>query len=123
VLIDWWRHSRKLDPAQRRSLLGGPFSKLPMTSRNWAAVVSLVVGFLVCIPFSDTTTGGDLAGRFPSMAWYFGGFSRHFLNGGDVAFYVGFLVGGALYLAWDLRFGAPRAHVRGSNSSESELTQ
>jgi NCS1 family nucleobase:cation symporter-1 len=123
VLIDWWRHSRRLDPAQRKLLLAGPFSKLPMTSRNWAAVVSLVVGFLVCIPFSDTTTGGDLASRFPSLAWYFGGFSRHFLNGGDVAFYVGFLVGGALYLAWDLRFGAPKGYIRGSNSSARELTQ
>jgi hypothetical protein len=91
--------------------LAGPFGSLEMGARQWAATVSLIVGFLACVPFSDTTTGSQLASDIPAMEWYFGGFSGHFLYGGDVAFYVSFVVGGVVYLLWDLLLGKSRASV------------
>jgi len=102
VLLYWWRHGRHQPAEERRSLLAGPFGGLGMDRRSWGAVVALVVGFLVCIPFSDTTTGAELAKDFHALAWYFGGFSNHFLYGGDVAFYVSFVVGGGVYLLFDV---------------------
>ncbi|HEX6524960.1 MAG TPA: cytosine permease [Streptosporangiaceae bacterium] len=101
VLLDWWRHSRHLAPGRRRRVLAGPFRSLPMGGRQWGATVGLVAGFFACIPFSDTATGSQLAKDFPALAGYFGGFSSHFLYGGDVAFYTGFVAGGLVYLLWD----------------------
>lgn len=101
VLLDWWRHSRHLTPGRRRRILAGPFGSLEMGARQWGATVGLAAGFFACIPFSDTTTGSQLAKDFPAVAGYFGGFSSHFLYGGDVAFYMGAMVGGTVYLLWD----------------------
>jgi NCS1 family nucleobase:cation symporter-1 len=102
VLLHWWRQGRHQPAAERRALLAGPFGRLGMDVRAKGAVVALVVGFLACIPFSDTTTGSQLASDVHSMAWYFGGFSNHFLAGGDLAFYVSFVVGGLVYLLFDV---------------------
>lgn len=98
VLIDWARHSGRLPGSVRHALLDGPRDALPAGARQWAASAAVVVGFLACLPFSNTTTGSQIAHALPGLAWLFGGASTHLLHGGDLAFYVSFIVGGLVYL-------------------------
>jgi NCS1 family nucleobase:cation symporter-1 len=107
VLISWARTGRRGSWADFKEVLSGPFDRLAAGWDQWCAVVAVVVGFLVCLPFSDTTTGSDIAAAHPSVEWLLGGFSNHFLHGGDVAFYVGFVVGGLVY-AGGLALGRAR---------------
>ncbi|HLH46269.1 MAG TPA: hypothetical protein VKV25_03855, partial [Acidimicrobiales bacterium] len=53
---------------------------------GWDALVALLVGFGVAVPFMDTTL-------------YVGPASSGWLHGGDIALAVGFVVGGAVYAA------------------------
>jgi NCS1 family nucleobase:cation symporter-1 len=99
VLIDWVRRGRRRSWPGHLSLLGGSFAKLRAGVEEWGAVAAVVVGFIVCLPFSDTSTGASIAKAAPPLAWLFGGFANHFVNGGDLAFYVGFVVGGLVYLS------------------------
>lgn len=105
VLLDWRRHSRRLDPQHRDGILSGSFSSLTVAAREWGALVALGAGFFACIPFSNTALGDSLAQAVPSAAWYFGGFSRDVALGGDLAFYVGFAVAAVVYVVWQTIVG------------------
>ena len=99
VLIDWARRSRRLSWTQHDTVLRLAYSDLASGWREWSAVASVVIGFLVAMPFSDTTTGFDIASAHPATKWFFGGFANHFMAGGDTAFYVGFVAGALAYLS------------------------
>ncbi|MGH8979596.1 MAG: purine-cytosine permease family protein, partial [Acidimicrobiales bacterium] len=98
VLIDWARRTRRLQWRQHSTILESAYSGLRAGWREWSAVAAIVAGFLVSMPFSDTTTGYDIATAHPALKWFFGGFANHFMGGGTTAFYVGFVVGTAVYL-------------------------
>lgn len=89
VLADWWLRGRKADP---RSIVD--FSALPS---GMVALVALVVGFVVGIPFQNSTLGYSLGGPFNYV-------TATYLHGADLAYYVG---GGVAFLIY--WFGARRA--------------
>jgi len=99
VLADWWLRGRQADPW---SVVD--FSKLPMGT---VALVALVVGFLVGIPFQNSTLGYDLSAdggilsvfNYATVTWF---------HGADLAYYVGGAVAFLIY--W---FGA-RSVVKAS---------
>ena len=75
VLVDWYRRRSNLDGSRAVT-----FSLLPS---GLGALISLVVGFVVSIPFMNQTL-------------YEGG-AAIALNGADIAYLVGFVVAGILY--------------------------
>jgi NCS1 family nucleobase:cation symporter-1 len=75
VLVDWYGRKGRINSSK-----AADFSLLP-SGRN--AIVALVVGFLVSVPFMNQTL-------------YFGPFAEA-LGGADIAYFVGFLVAGVLY--------------------------
>jgi len=78
VLIDWHYHRKLYVPSYLQSALA--FKNL---KSGWPALVSFIVGFVVMIPFMDTSL--------------IVGFVAHKLQGADIAFYVGFIVTAVLY--------------------------
>jgi NCS1 family nucleobase:cation symporter-1 len=98
VLIDWARRTKRLQWRHHSTILESAYSDLRAGWREWSAVIAVVVGFVVSMPFSDTTTGYDIAAAHPATKWFFGGFANHFMAGGTTAFYVGFVVGAVVYL-------------------------
>jgi len=74
VLADWWLRGRKADPW---SIVD--FSKLPMGT---VALVALVVGFAVGIPFQNSSLGYEWGGPFNYI-------TANYLHGADLAYYVG----------------------------------
>jgi len=93
VLADWWLRGRKADAW---SIVD--FAKLPMGT---VALVALVVGFVVGIPFQNSTLGYDIGGIFNYV-------TVTYLHGADLAYYVG---GAAAFLIY--WFGA-RSSVKAS---------
>jgi NCS1 family nucleobase:cation symporter-1 len=93
VLADWWLRGRTADPW---SVVD--FAKLPTGT---VALVALVVGFVVGIPFQNSTLGYDLGGIFNYA-------TVTYLHGADLAYYVG---GGVAFLIY--WFGA-RSAVKAS---------
>jgi NCS1 family nucleobase:cation symporter-1 len=89
VLADWWLRGRKADAW---SIVD--FAKLPMGT---VALVALVVGFVVGIPFQNSTLGYNIGGIFNSI-------TATYLHGADLAYYVGGAVAFLIY--W---FGARSA--------------
>jgi NCS1 family nucleobase:cation symporter-1 len=89
VLADWWLRGRKADA---RSIVD--FSALPS---GMVALVALVVGFIVGIPFQNSALGYQLGGPFNYV-------TATYLHGADLAYYVG---GGVAFLIY--WFGARRA--------------
>ncbi|GCD96826.1 purine-cytosine permease family protein [Embleya hyalina] len=81
-----------------------PVSSLPW---RWNALVSLVAGYVVCLPFSNTTLGSELGERGGALNVLFGSVSER-LHGADFAYPAGLLAGGFLYLALE-GVGALRA--------------
>jgi nucleobase:cation symporter-1, NCS1 family len=78
VMIDWYYNRARYSPSFLRGALG--FARL---GNGWPAIVSFCVGFGVMVPFMNTSIIiGPVA---------------HVLKGADTAFYVGFVVAGALY--------------------------
>ncbi|MCU1654753.1 MAG: cytosine permease, partial [Pseudonocardia sp.] len=71
------------------------------------AVAALLAGFLACLPFSNTTLGTDLAARHAVLNALLGSVSRGVLHGADLAYPVGLLAGGGVYL-WLEGVGALR---------------
>jgi len=118
VLIDWVRRGRHRSWADHDALLSTGFRSLPAGAPQWGAVAAVVIGFFVGLPFSDTSTGAAIAKAVPSLSWLFGGFANHFVNGGDLAFYVSFVAGGLAYLAI---LGATRPR-RGGSGRDAEAT-
>jgi nucleobase:cation symporter-1, NCS1 family len=91
VLADWWLRGRQADP---RSIVD--FSRLPSGT---VALVALVVGFAVGIPFQNSSLGYEWGGPFNYI-------TANYLHGADLAYYVGGAVAFLIY--W---FGA-RSSVR-----------
>lgn len=108
VLIDWARRTKRLRWRQHSAILESAYADLRAGWHEWSAVIAIVVGFLVSMPFSNTTTGYDIAAAHPATKWFFGGFANHFMSGGTTAFYVGFVVGAIVYLGL-LAVGKSRA--------------
>jgi NCS1 family nucleobase:cation symporter-1 len=76
-MVDWWR---KHGVMNTRDVVGS------VLKPGWDALAALVIGFVAAIPFMDTSL-------------YVGYASAHWLQGGDLAFGVGFVVGLVVYAA------------------------
>lgn len=87
VLADWYLRGRKADAS---SIVN--FSQLPMGT---VALVALIVGFAVGIPFQNSSLGYTWGGPFNYI-------TANYLHGADLAYYVG---GGVAFLIY--WFGAP----------------
>ena len=105
IAIHWWRNT----VSQHVAAVTSPVSRLPS---GWRAVVALAVGFLASLPFSNTTEGATLAAHGGVLKILFGSVSNH-INGGDLAYPVGILVGGLVY--WLLTAMAEPPPVQGTN--------
>jgi nucleobase:cation symporter-1, NCS1 family len=74
-MVDWWRKHGVMDT---RDVVGA------VLKPGWDALAALVIGFAAAVPFMDTSL-------------YVGYASSHWLQGGDIAFGVGFVVGLIVY--------------------------
>ncbi len=74
-VLDWWRKRGVMNVAD---VVGSALKP------GWDALVALAAGFLAATPFMDTSL-------------YVGYASSHWLQGGDIAFGVGFVVGLVVY--------------------------
>jgi NCS1 family nucleobase:cation symporter-1 len=92
VLADWWLRGRQADA---RSIVD--FARLPSGTM---ALVALVVGFVIGIPFQNSSLGYTLGGPFNYV-------TATYLHGADLAYYVG---GGAAFLIY--WFGARNTIAR-----------
>src|SRR5207237_9776609 len=77
VLADWWLRKR-IDIAAIVD-----YRKL---NSGWRALVAFLAGFVASIPFMNTSI-------------FVGWVPANLLHGGDIAYLVGFVVAGAVYLA------------------------
>ncbi len=82
VLADWWLRRRQADP---NSIVN--FGALP---NGTVALAALVVGFLVGIPFQNSSLGYAWGGPFNYI-------TANYLHGADLAYYVGGGVAFAIY--------------------------
>ncbi len=82
VLADWWLRGRKADAW---SIVD--FARLPSGT---VALVALVVGFVVGIPFQNSSLGYTWGGPFNVI-------TANYLHGADLAYYVGGLVAFLIY--------------------------
>jgi NCS1 family nucleobase:cation symporter-1 len=82
VLADWWLRGRRADAT---SIVD--FARLPSGT---VALVALVVGFAVGIPFQNSSLGYEWGGPFN---WV----TANYLHGADLAYYVGGLVAFLIY--------------------------
>jgi NCS1 family nucleobase:cation symporter-1 len=82
VLADWWLRGRRADAT---SVVD--FARLPSGT---VALVALVVGFAVGIPFQNSSLGYEWGGPFN---WV----TANYLHGADLAYYVGGLVAFLIY--------------------------
>jgi nucleobase:cation symporter-1, NCS1 family len=74
-IVDWWR---KRGVMNVQDVVGS------VLGSGWDALIALLAGFAAAIPFMDTSL-------------YVGYASKHWLQGGDIAFPVGFGVGMLVY--------------------------
>ena len=82
VLADWWLRGRRADAT---SIVD--FARLPSGT---VALVALVVGFVVGIPFQNSSLGYTWGGPFNYV-------TATYLHGADLAYYVGGIVAGLIY--------------------------
>jgi len=82
VLADWWLRGRKADGW---SIVD--FARLPSGT---VALVALIVGFLVGIPFQNSSLGYTWGGPFNYI-------TATYLHGADLAYYVGGIVAFVIY--------------------------
>ena len=82
VLADWWLRGRRADAT---SIVD--FARLPSGT---VALVALVVGFVVGIPFQNSSLGYTWGGPFNYV-------TANYLHGADLAYYVGGLVAFGIY--------------------------
>jgi len=80
-MVDWWRRGGRPDVLH--------LVRQDMLRPGWDALAAMLIGFVVAIPFMDTSL-------------YIGWASSHWLQYGDIAFLVGFVVAGVVYalLRW-----------------------
>jgi nucleobase:cation symporter-1, NCS1 family len=105
VIIDWRRRSKeKIRVPSLRDLPSG-----------WEAIVALILAYAVCLPFTDTTTGGNLAVHGGPLSVLFGSVSRAGLANGDIGYPVAFVAGWLFYvvlLRVSRSLGTARVRVR-----------
>jgi NCS1 family nucleobase:cation symporter-1 len=82
VLADWWLRGRKADAS---SIVD--YARLPSGA---VALIALVVGFAVGIPFQNSSLGYSWGGPFNYV-------TANYLHGADLAYYVGFVAAFAIY--------------------------
>ena len=82
VLADWWLRRGQADVSRLSD-----FTSLPSGT---VALVALVVGFLVSIPFQNSSLGYSWGGPFNYV-------TANYLHGADIAYYVGGLVAFVIY--------------------------
>ena len=82
VLADWWLRGRQAD-----AMSVVDFARLPSGTM---ALVALVVGFAVGIPFQNSSLGYEWGGPFNYV-------TANYLHGADLAYYVGGLVAFLIY--------------------------
>lgn len=82
VLMDWWLRGRKADV---RSIVN--YARLPSGT---LALVALVVGFAVGIPFQNSSLGYEWGGPFNYV-------TANYLHYADLAYYVGGAVAALIY--------------------------
>jgi len=83
VIVDWWQRRGRPDVSR--------IIRFDALASGASATAALLIGFLAAVPFMNTTL-------------FEGPLAAHVLHGGDIAYFVGFLVGGAVYA------GLPRGH-------------
>jgi NCS1 family nucleobase:cation symporter-1 len=76
VIVDWWQRHGRLDVSR--------ILRLDMLRTGWSGLLALAAGFGAAVPFMNTTL-------------FVGPVSAHLLFGGDIAYYVGFVVGGVVF--------------------------
>ena len=99
VLADWWLRRRQADA---NSIVD--FSRLP---NGTVALVALVVGFAVGIPFQNSSLGYSWGGPFNYI-------TANYLHGADLAYYVGGAVAFLIYW-FGARSGGPTRHLTRSD--------
>ncbi len=100
VLADWWLRGRRADV---RRLVD--YASLPSGT---VALAALIIGFVVSLPFQQSSVGEDLAkGGLPFVNYL----SDNYLHFADLAYLVGFVVAFVVY--W---IAAPRA-VRNADTA------
>jgi NCS1 family nucleobase:cation symporter-1 len=82
VLADWWLRRRQADP---NSIVD--FSRLPSGT---VALAALIAGFVVGIPFQNSSLGYEWGGPFNYI-------TSTYLHGADLAYYVGGAVAFVIY--------------------------
>lgn len=85
VLVDWWLRRGHADVSGLMR-----FASLPT---GWWALASLIVGFVVSLPFQQSTLGFD----FMNAGFPVNTISTDSLHAADLGFEVGFVVAAALY--------------------------
>ncbi len=98
-IVDWWRHHAVMDVSH--------IVEFNSLHTRWDAIVAMAVGFLAAVPFMDTSI-------------YVGWASSHWLHYGDIAFFVGFVVGGVVYFV--LRAIATKSRYEDEDEDESAVT-
>lgn len=76
VIVDWWQRGGRLDVSR--------IIRFDMLRNGWSGLVALIAGFGAAVPFMNTTL---FVGPVPA----------HLLFGGDIAYFVGFTVAGAVF--------------------------
>ncbi len=99
VAVNWIWQGRRMTRQSLLELWASPLRSLKEGREATMAVIALVVGFIVALPFSNTGLDTTISKSVPALSWLFGGFSRHYLHGADLDFYVGFVVAGIIYLS------------------------
>jgi NCS1 family nucleobase:cation symporter-1 len=88
VLADWWLRGGR---ANVRRLVD--FGSLPSGA---VALASLIIGFVVSLPFQTSTLGGEIG---DNLKLPINTIAANNLNYADFAYVIGFVVAGAIYLA------------------------
>jgi len=97
VIVEWMLRKGRVDV---RTILN--FSAM---ESGWAALLTLLISFGVSVPFMNTSL-------------YVGPIASGPLHGGDIAYYVGFLVAGLIY--YPLRRMTMPSHLRGIADEAAE---
>jgi NCS1 family nucleobase:cation symporter-1 len=89
IIADWWLRGRRADTMRLVD-----FARLP---GGFLALIALVVGFLVSVPFQNSSLGYDIATNYPWLPinWV----TVNILHGADIAYYIGFAVSFLVYWA------------------------
>jgi NCS1 family nucleobase:cation symporter-1 len=101
VLADWLARGRRADVSRLSD-----FSSLPS---GIVALVALIVGFAVSLPFQNSSFGYEIAGNLPWLPVNWA--TVHITNGADLAYYVGFAVSFAIVWAASKLGTSPRTAV------------